>query len=161
LRTMGTGLILEGPSKIGKSTAIKKAMESLKVPTEQQIWWVGQTPPPIDEFRRTLDALLRATKDTWLFIDDFHYLEDEGYLRELACRMKALADKDERHAKVTLIGINPLGSSLALAMPDLAGRFRVLRIDREKDWTRSTKIAELIINGEKALHVVFRRRDEF
>ncbi len=161
LRTMGTGLILEGPSKIGKSTAIKKALEALKVPVAQQIWWMGQTPPPLDEFCRVLDGLLHATRGTWLFIDDFHYLEDPRYLRELAFRMKALADKDERHAKVTLIGINPLGSSLAQAMPDLAGRFRVLRIDREKDWTRSTKIAELIISGEKALNVVFRRRDEF
>jgi hypothetical protein len=28
LRTMGTGLIVEGPSKVGKSTAIRKAMEA-------------------------------------------------------------------------------------------------------------------------------------
>jgi hypothetical protein len=161
LRTMGTGLLVEGPSKIGKSTAIKKAMESLGVPEERQIWWFGQAPPPLDAFRRVLDELLLTKQNTWLFIDDFHYLENEEYRRTLAFRMKALADQDERHAKVTLIGINPLGGSLVQAMPDLAGRFRILRIDREKDWAGSTKIAELIFRGEHAANVQFRRRDEF
>ncbi|HEU4410043.1 MAG TPA: metallophosphoesterase [Polyangiaceae bacterium] len=161
LGTMGTGLIVEGPSKIGKSTAIKRAMAALGVSEGQQIWWEGQAPPSLDEFRRTLDELLRAKQNTWLFIDDFHYLEDEGYRRTLAFRMKALADRDERHAKVTLIGINPLGGSLVQVMPDLAGRFRILRIDREKDWAGSTKIAELIVRGEQALNARFSRRDEF
>lgn len=161
LRTMGTGLIVEGASKVGKSTAIKKALEGLGAPEERQIWWDGQAPPPLDEFRGALDELLRANQNTWLFIDDFHYLEDEEYRRILAYRMKTLADRDKRYGKVTLIGINPLGGSLAQVMPDLAGRFRILRVDREKDWAGSTKIAELIIHGEQALNVRFSRRDEF
>ena len=161
LRTMGTGLIVEGPSKVGKSTAIRKAMESLGVGEADQIWWHGQDPPPLDEFRRTLDVIRRATRDTWLFIDDFHHLEDEPYRRALAICMKLLADQPTRHAKVTLIGINPLGSSLVQVMPDLSGRFRVHRLDVEKDWQRSTKIAELIILGERAANVRFTRRDEF
>ena len=161
LRTMGTGLIVEGPSKVGKSTAIRKAMDALEVSSDQQIWWHGQRPPPLEEFTRVLDELLRATRDTWLFIDDFHHLEDERYRRELASAMKVLADLPTRHAKVTLIGINPLGNSLVQVMPDLAGRFRVLRVDIDKDWKRGNKIVELIIRGETAANIRFRRRDEF
>ncbi len=161
LRTMGTGLIVEGPSKVGKSTAIKKALGELGIAEADQIWWHGQEPPPLDQFEQTLTALRRTTRNTWLIIDDFHYLEDDRYRRALAIAMKLLADQATRHAKVTLIGINPLGSSLVQVMPDLAGRFRIHRLDVEKDWKGSTKIAEVIILGERAANVRFRRRDEF
>jgi predicted MPP superfamily phosphohydrolase len=161
LRTMGTGLIVEGPSKVGKSTAIRKAMEAMGVAGSDQIWWYGQRPPPLDAFRKKLDELLDASHNTWLFIDDFHHLEDEQYRRELASAMKVLADQPVRHGKVTLIGINPLGSSLVQLMPDLDGRFRIIRLDVDKDWRRSTKIAELIVLGERAANIRFKRRDEF
>jgi hypothetical protein len=160
LRTMGTGLIVEGPSKVGKSTAIRKAMEALGIADTDQLWWRGQKLPPLDEFSRTLDGLLEAVRDSWLFIDDFHHVEDERYLRELASTMKVLADLPTRHAKVTVVGINPLGNSLVQVMPDLGGRFRVMRLDIEKDWKGSTKIAELIIRGESAANLRFTRRDE-
>lgn len=161
LQNMGTGLIVEGPSKVGKSTAIKKALEALRVAEGDQVWWHGQAPPPFDEFQRTLDELRRATRNTWLFIDDFHYLEDERYRRALAICMKLLADQATRHAKITLIGINPLGNSLLQIMPDLSGRVRLQRLDVEKDWKGSTKIAELIFLGERAAHIRFKRREEF
>lgn len=161
LRNMGTGLIVEGPSKVGKSTAIKKAMEALHVADGDQLWWHGQAPPPLDEFQRTLDELRRTTRNTWLFIDDFHYLEDEQYRRALAICMKLLADQATRHAKITLIGINPLGNSLLQIMPDLSGRVRLQRIDVEKDWKGSTKIAEVIFLGERAANIRFKRREEF
>jgi len=161
LRTMGSGLIVEGPSKVGKSTAIKKAMQVLGVPVTDQIWWHGQEPPPLDEVRRTLHELLRIERKTWLFIDDFHHLEDEHYRRTLAAGMKILADQDVPCAKVTLVGINPLGSSLVQVMPDLSGRFRILRLDVEKGLSGSKKIAELITLGELAANIRFKRRDEF
>lgn len=161
LGTMGTGLIVEGPSKTGKSTAIRKAMEVIGAEARDQLWWAGQSPPPLDEFQRTLDELRRSDQQRWLFIDDFHYLEDQRYLRALAFTMKALADQSRSNAKVTLIGINPLGASLVQTMPDLAGRFRIIRIDREHDWERSTLITELIVLGERAANIRFARRDEF
>lgn len=161
LRTMGTGLIVEGPSKVGKSTAIRKALEALRVSESDQIWYYGHTPPPLDVFARQLDDLLRATRGTWLFVDDYHHLENEHYRRKLASTMKVLADQSIRRAKVTLIGVNPLGNSLVRVMPDLAGRFRILRVDIDKDWSRSTKIAELIFRGETAANIRFKRRDEF
>lgn len=161
LRNMGTGLILEGPSKVGKSTAIRTAMAELGVADSDQRWESSQVLPPLAEFQRMLDELRCATRNTWLFIDDFHYMEDEAYRRPLAACMKLLADQPTRFAKVTLIGINPLGSSLVQVMPDLAGRFRIQRLDVEKDWRGSAKIAEMISLGEHAANIRFRRRDEF
>ena len=161
LRNMGTGLILEGPSKVGKSTAIRKAMAALGVTEADQRWEYGQAMPPLAEFQRMLDELRRATRNTWLFIDDFHYVEDEAYRRALAVCMKLLADQPTSFGKVTLIGINPLGSSLVQVMPDLAGRFRIQRLDVEKDWRGSAKIAKMISLGEHAANIRFRRRDEF
>ncbi|WP_437739941.1 hypothetical protein WME73_30595 [Sorangium sp. So ce302] len=57
---------------------------------------------------------------------------------------------------MTLIGINPIGSSFTEALPDLSGRFRIIQMDRQKD----VKIAELIIKGEQAANIRFTRRDE-
>jgi hypothetical protein len=161
LRTMGTGLIVEGPSRTGKSTAIRKALEELRVPESAQVWLYGQNPPDLETFERTIDALLAAQQDRWLFIDDFHYLENPTYLRALAFRMKVLADRPERHGKVTLVGINPLGHSLVSAMPDLAGRYRVLKLDADSDRNQNSRIAELIILGEHAANIRFRLRDDF
>jgi hypothetical protein len=161
LRTMGTGLLVEDPSKAGKSTAIRKAIDALAIPAADPIWWHGLRPPLLEDFAGKLDELLHASRNTWLFIDDFHHLEDHRYRRELASVMKILSDQPIRHAKVTLIGINPLGESLVDVMPDLVGRFRVLRLGIERDLVRSTKVAELIIRGEAAANVRFKRRDEF
>ncbi len=161
LRTLGSGLILEAPSKVGKSTAIRKGMEIIGARASSQIWWSGQQPPPFDKFSGELRKLLRVPLNTWLFIDDFHHLDDERYRRELAATMKILADQPRRCAKITLIGINPLGSSLVQVMPDLSGRFRILRLDVERGLRGSTKVAELISRGEAAANVEFTRRDEF
>ena len=161
LGTMGTGLIVEGPSKTGKSTAIHKAMDALGVDPKHQLWWAGQSLPEFEEFQCILDELRRSDQQRWLFIDDFHYLEDRRHLQALAFAMKALADQSRSNAKVTLIGINPLGASLVQTMPDLAGRFRIMRVDREHDWERSTLITELIVLGERAANIRFLRRDEF
>jgi Calcineurin-like phosphoesterase len=161
LRTMGTGLIVEGPSRVGKSTAVKKAMEALGIPTGSQIWWDGRTFPEEAELQQKLRELEAATEKTWLFIDDFHYVEDARSLRALAFCMKGIADQGPRsNVKITLIGINPLGGSLVQAMPDLAGRFRIRRLDVDKNWQGSTKIAELILLGELAANVRFRRRED-
>lgn len=163
LRTMGTGLIVEGPSRTGKSTAIRKALEDLRVPDSPDVqeWIYGQAPPDLATFEGILDSLLSAEQDRWLFIDDFHYLEEPAYLRALAFRMKVLADRPKRHGKVTLIGINPLGNSLVSAMPDLAGRYRVLRLDADSDRQQNSRIAQLIIQGEQAANIRFRLRDDF
>ncbi len=158
LRTMGTGLIVEGPSRTGKSTAIRKALKDLGVSESAQTWWYGQAPPELATFERTLESLVTAQSDRWLVIEDFHHLTGNAYLKALAFRMKQLADLPKRHGKVTLIGINPLGDSLISAMSDLSGRFRILRLDTDSNGAR---VAELITLGEQAANIRFLRKDEF
>jgi 3',5'-cyclic AMP phosphodiesterase CpdA len=162
LGTMGAGLIVEGPSRVGKSTAVKKAMEALQIPESSQLWWDGRTPPSLEVLQEKLQALQKATENSWLFVDDFHSITDEKVRQALAFGIKGLADQGPRsHGKVILIGINPLAGSLVQAMPDLAGRFRIHRLDIDRDLKRSTKIAELVIRGEQAANLRFKRRDEF
>jgi predicted phosphodiesterase len=161
LRTMGTGLIVEGPSKAGKSTAIRKVMDDLAVPLGDQVWWHGHRMPPLAEFGRMLDRLVGASHDTWLFIEDVHRIANGRYRRELGSAMKVLADQSVRHAKITLIGNNPGGHSLVQWMPDLVGRLRVIRVDVTRDRGSNSRIAELIGSGEAAANIRFRRRDEF
>lgn len=152
LDTMGSGLIVEGPSRVGKSTAIRKAI-ALQRPERPQLWLDGKLPPP--DFEEILSRLAGGGFSGHLVIDDFHYLDD-ALKRDLAIRMKVLADQERPRAKVTIIGINPVGSSLTQALPDLAGRFRIVRMDRQKDF----KVAELILKGEQAANIRFRQRDE-
>jgi predicted MPP superfamily phosphohydrolase len=183
LSTMGTGLILEGPSKTGKSTAVHKAMEALGIVERKhgsrssmksarrkgkhakaepkQMWWDGRKPWPLDEFQRFLDGLVETTEDRWLVIDDFHYLEDPAYRKAIAFTAKTLADQPRSHAKIILIGINPLGQALLQVTPDLAGRFRIMHLHQDLDWERSSRISELIVLGERAANIRFLRREEF
>jgi predicted phosphodiesterase len=167
LSTMGAGLIVEGPSKTGKSTAVHRAMDAVKAKRgiaaddQDELWWAGQALPALDEFRRVLDELRSAQRQRWVFIDDFHYVEDRHYLQALAFAMKALADQPISHAKVSLIGINPLGASLVATMPDLAGRIRVMRMDRARHAEHSQLVRDLIVRGEQAANVRFLKRDEF
>ncbi len=153
LGVMGSGLIVEGPSKVGKTTAIRKALATQRLPLPS-LWLDGKAVGK-EELERVLQGILGGESTGHLIVDDFHYLDD-SLKRLLALRMKALADQERPAAKVTLVGINPVGSSLTQAVPDLSGRFRIVRMDRQKD----VKIAELVFKGEQAANVRFERRDE-
>ncbi|WP_437487178.1 metallophosphoesterase [Sorangium sp. So ce1014] len=152
LDTLGSGLIVEGPSRVGKSTAVRKVL-ALQRPARPQRWLDGKLPP--SDFEAVLDGVVRGQDSGHLIVDDVHHLDD-ALKRQLAVRMKILADQEQPRAKVTVIGINPIGSSLTEALPDLSGRFRIIRMDRQRD----VKIAELIIKGEQAANIRFTRRDE-
>jgi len=150
LRTMGQGLVVEGPSGIGKTTAVNKAREAIApaVPHRRVRSLV-----PGDLL--LLDEALSSGFTGHLFIDDFHHL-DEARMRNVASAIKVLADDSRDDAKITVIGINPVGVSLMHNFPDLAGRFDRVSMTRQPD----PCIAELITRGETAANVTFLRRDE-
>jgi 3',5'-cyclic AMP phosphodiesterase CpdA len=147
---MGQGLVIEGPSGIGKTTAINKAREAIapSVPYRRVRSLV-----PGDLL--ALDEALSSGFTGHLFIDDFHHL-DEARMRSVASAIKVLADDSRDDAKITVIGINPVGVSLMHNFPDLAGRFDRVSMTRQPD----PCIAELITRGEAAANVTFLRRDE-
>lgn len=161
LGVLGRGLIVEGPSKVGKSTAVRAALALLPASGEtveldgKFLSADDADKHVLERFESTLGRIVAGTFAGHLIIDDFHYVE-EALKTRLARRMKALADQARPAAKVTIIGINPIGHSLLQLVPDLAGRARIIKMNRQPD----PKLAELIIRGEAAAGVRFRRRDE-
>jgi hypothetical protein len=113
LRTPGRGLIIEGPSGIGKTTAIRKSIEELGL--SDKVTRLSA--------RRSADleviSIIPDTSDFGIvLIDDFHKLGDKD--RELiADRIKLLADDETVGSKVIILGINEIGKSLISFAPDL------------------------------------------
>jgi 3',5'-cyclic AMP phosphodiesterase CpdA len=150
LREMGQGLVVEGPSGVGKTTAVKQALHDIH--EAGAIWLKSKDQAD----RQRLDAILSAKLTGHLVVDDFHQLGQERQER-LAIKMKLIADEDARDAKITVIGVNPVGDSLVREFRDLAGRFEVVLLSKQPD----EKIAELIQKGERAANIVFSKRSEF
>lgn len=147
LRTMGRGLVVEGPTQIGKSTVVRKALEGAKV-------------QEIDCRHPRFRAKLQALLDAWdleghLVIEDAHLIPAD-LLGELARFMRWLADVPRPRGKVTLLGINRTGRRLVAGQRDLAGRIDEVRMQRQPD----EKIRELIEKGERIANVRFARKEE-
>ncbi|PSM31873.1 TIR domain-containing protein [Haliangium sp. UPWRP_2] len=151
LNTMGKGLVVEGPSGIGKSVAVKKALEELGQKEKYTIL-SGVYPPDLEK----LEKLLSKPIQGHVIVDDFHRLTDAAKAR-LANIMKYLADGDQHDAKLTLIGVNRAGMSLTSELPDLAGRVDIFAMGRQPD----RKIEQLIDRGERAANLSFVRRAEY
>jgi hypothetical protein len=149
LRTPGRGLILEGPSGIGKSTAAVRALEGLGIDVNVTLLSARrladleyiQVLPELEPFGTVL-------------VDDFHVLDDSMRAR-IADLLKTLADREEPGSKLIIVGINRAGDSLIKHAPDLANRLDTIRFEVEPD----EKVAELIESGERALNVSIRARD--
>lgn len=148
------GLVVEGPSGIGKTTAVLRALEELQA--ERRYLYLSAT----DE--KDLPELDRQIRDSvpqggYLVIDDFHLLL--WARKEAVARLvKRLCDRNRRDTKVVIIGINPIGASLVEALPDIRGRYSVISMQgRQPD----EKIDELIALGEHAANVEFQRRSRF
>jgi hypothetical protein len=143
LRTPGRCLVVEGPSGIGKSTAIEKALE--KVGLSKQVTKLSARNPADVEYIK----LLPETKAVGtVLIDDFHRL-DEGTKARLADYLKVLADTEEQGTKIVVLGINRAGDSLIHFSPDLVNRVDIVRFETEPD----EKISQLVMQGEKALNI--------
>jgi hypothetical protein len=129
---------------------VSRALDDLRA--EPREWLYAQR----EADRRKLDERLAAGFLGHLVVDDFHRLDPAQQAR-VADTMKYISDRNTRDAKITVVGINPVGESLVTALRDLAGRFDVVRMGGQPD----EKISELIRKGEEAANIRFRRRDEF
>jgi len=150
LRTPGRGLVVEGPSGIGKTTAVKKALAELGRDGDAQLL-SGRRPRDVE-----LIELLPGTDDFGLVvIDDFHVLED-GLRNQLADLLKALADEEAVGSKLVIVGINRAGDTLIRHAPDVANRLDILRFEVEP----ADKVSEMITLGEAALGVELQAREQ-
>ena len=150
LRTPGRGVVVEGPSKIGKTSAVTKALEL-----------AGEIGTALTLSARRADdlelirALPEMTEIGVVIIDDFHRL-DQPSREAISDYMKILADEERTDSKVVVIGINKAGESLISIAPDLGGRIEVIKLGINPD----DRLQELVDKGVDALKITLVARDE-
>lgn len=142
LQTPGRGIIVEGPSGIGKTSCIKKALEEVNL-TSSCLFLSA---------RKLADAELIKELPTMrsigvVVVDDFHRLPNLAK-QQLTDFVKTLADDEDISSKVVLIGINRAGQTLVEYAPDLLHRVETIRFGR----TNIERIRQLIELGERALN---------
>lgn len=150
LRTPGRGVVIEGPSGIGKTTAVTRALAeqdlqegALKLSARKK------------QDRELICELARMQALGVVIVDDFHRLEEEVQ-EELADYLKTLADEERVDTKIIVVGINKAGDSLVNFAPDLNNRIDTIRFEANPD----ERVAELIEKGEAALKVTLGIRDK-
>lgn len=142
LKTPGRCIIIEGPSGIGKTSCVKKALEDA------------------NQSDSCLFLSARRLEDTGLIeelpsmraigvvvVDDFHRLPIAAK-QQLTDFVKTLADEEDESSKVILIGINRAGQTLVEYAPDVLHRVEIIRVGR----TNVERIQQMIELGERALN---------
>jgi hypothetical protein len=150
LRTKGRGLIVEGPSGIGKTTSILKALEDLSLASD--ILNLSARKPKDLEY---IQDLPNYQEFGTIIIDDFHALEPQ-IKKNIADFMKVVADESNQHNKLILVGINKAGNSLVQFAGDLNNRIDTVKFEKNPD----IKIEELISLGEKTLNISMNTKKE-
>lgn len=144
VRTAGRCVVLEGPSGIGKTSAITKVIEEL-----------GNKPLSLSARKKDdLDLIeaLPTMKDIGtVIVDDFHRLPDV-LKSTLSDYMKVLADEARTGSQLVLIGINKAGDQLIRLAHDLGMRIDIFKMEANPP----EKIEELISKGEAALNIRIR-----
>ena len=150
LKTPGRGIVVEGPSGIGKTTAITKALEEVGI-TENVLKLSARKPADV--------ALIKELTDMQplgiVLIDDFHKLHDREK-KQIADLMKVLADEGDATSKVIAIGINRAGEALIDFADDLTNRLETIPFEANPD----ARVSEILRLGEDALNVDLNIRDE-
>lgn len=143
LRSPRRGVVIEGPSGIGKTTAVRKALEQLRMHDRVQAF-SARRPQDLEYIELSIEASDAGT----IVIDDFHKLA-EGLRSKLADRMKELADDESDETKLIVLGINQAGDNLIKFAPDLVNRIDVIRFESEPQ----ENVRRLISQGEGALNI--------
>ena len=148
----GRGVVVEGPSGIGKTTAIKKALDSIAGNGNgAKIESLSARKPRDVERLQELQDQHSGT----VVIDDFHRLPGD-IKTQLVDYLKFLADYELGDRKLIIAGIPRTGERLVDIAFDLATRIDVYKLGKVGD----RAIIEMISKGEEALNVRFVRRAE-
>jgi hypothetical protein len=150
LRTRGRGVVLEGPSGIGKTTAVERLLDELALGKS-----VTKLSARKVEDLEYIQNLPRLGKVGTVIIDDFHKLDDVAK-EAIANYLKVLADDESIDVKLIVVGINRAGERLIRLASDLVNRIDVIRFESNPD----SKVAELVSKGEAALNIKLNVADE-
>lgn len=149
LRTKGRGLVVEGPSGIGKTTSINKAIEEIGLTN------VTSLSARKKEDIEMIQLLPEFSDFGIVVIDDFHVLTNDNK-KALSDYMKTLADEDSVSSKLILIGINKAGDSLVSFSPDLNNRIDTIKFEANPE----EKVEEMLSLGEDALNTKINIKSE-
>ena len=119
LETPGKGIIIEGPSGIGKTTAVKNAIKEVKG-SDDYIYLSARSNSDIE----CISAIEELKPFGTVIIDDFHRLPEEQQ-KKIADILKVLADEGDAENKLIVIGINQAGQRLIDFGFDLATRIEI------------------------------------
>lgn len=143
VRSPGRGVVVEGPSGIGKTTAVARALDEIDFGGRVQPL-SARKPEDVDY----IQLLPELRGFGVVVIDDFHVLP-VGIQNATADLLKTLADEDVKDSKLVVVGINRAGDSLIAHAPDLSNRIDVIKFEVEpKD-----KIEQVVCLGEEALNI--------
>lgn len=150
LHTPGRCMIVEGPSGIGKTSCIKKALEDTGLAISCLM--LSARKPADVELIKELPLMRNIGV---VVIDDFHRLPT-GAKQQLTDFVKTLADEEDVTSKVILIGINQAGQTLVEYAPDVLHRVEVIRVGR----TNVERLRQMIDLGERALNCTLAIADD-
>ena len=150
LRTPGRCLVVEGPSGIGKTTAVEKAIEAQHI-VEKTTKLSARKKRDVEY----IEALPDLSDVGIVVVDDYHRLP-ENIKSNLADHLKTLADSEDKKTKIIILGINRAGDSLIQFASDLVNRLDVIRFETEPD----EKIESLLHKGQDALNIKLNVTDE-
>lgn len=150
LRSPGRGVVIEGPSGIGKTSAVETALKSLTV--HQGVTKLSARRPKDVEY---IEALPTLGGVGLVIIDDFHKLSDNTR-SALADYMKTLADEESTETKVVIVGINMAGASLVSFAQDLVNRIDIIPFESNSD----ERVRQVIQQGCAALNISTNVEDE-
>jgi hypothetical protein len=143
LRTPGRGVVIEGPSGIGKTTAVTKALD--EIPNGSGALKLSGRRRQDRELIAELPSIDRAGV---VIIDDFHRL-DETVRAGIADHLKFLADEEDSETKIVIVGINKAGESLINFAKDLSGRLDVIRFEANP----VERLAQLVREGSQIMNI--------
>jgi hypothetical protein len=150
LRTPGRGVVIEGPSGIGKTTSVTQALGELGL-ASNVISLTARKPADLELIRELPNLDNFGT----VIIDDFHRLPDDTK-QSIANLMKVLADEERQNSKVVILGINKAGEALIQFAHDLNNRLEVIRFEANP----IEKVQQLLTLGETALNIQINVKDE-
>ncbi|MDO9163720.1 MAG: ATP-binding protein [Methylococcaceae bacterium] len=150
LRTPGRGIVIEGPSGIGKTTSVHRALEQLNL-TNNVLVLSARKLQDTD----IIKELPGMESIGIVVIDDFHRLNNDIKCK-IADYMKILADEERRDSKIIILGINQAGQSLINFAHDLNNRLEVIQFEANP----IHKVLQLLDQGENALNIELNIKNE-
>lgn len=150
VRTPGKCIVIEGPSGIGKTTAVMKILKQLHLDRNTKIYSARKN-ADVEKITEIADGSFTGIA----IVDDFHRL-DHNIQMKISDLMKILADEGDTDRKVIIIGINKVGNSLVSFSPDLNNRISTIRFEANP----KEKIHELISLGESCLNIQIASKNE-